>query len=228
MKMKLSGVVISMLAFCVVANAGWDWRNLDFRWHKSKYDPEALKPYFYETEEVGRFVGSLQLEMLTDKKKKREAKLLSDYSFIDFNSMKWDVPEGTVVDGASIPQVLWSAVGSPWGDSYRNASVIHDYYCDKKSAPWQNVHRMFYEGCLANGINKAKAMELYAAVYCFGPRWEVKTEKSFSLIGPDESVAYVYEMTPKFDEDKLTAISKWIQDNDPSIEELQQELEKQQ
>jgi len=60
--------------------------------------------------------------------------------------------EGETVNGASIPQPLWSLVGSPWTGKYREASVIHDYYCDVRIEPWPAVHRMFYYAMLANGV----------------------------------------------------------------------------
>jgi Protein of unknown function (DUF1353) len=43
------------------------------------------------------------------------------------------VPAGAIVGGASIPQVFWSIIGGPFEDKYREASVIHDYYCEQKS-----------------------------------------------------------------------------------------------
>jgi hypothetical protein len=117
----------------------------------------------------GSFPYPLQLEMLPDG---RTAKLISKFTYIDASNQSWEAPTGTVVDGASIPQVLWTIVGSPWTGKYREASVVHDYYCDKHSAPWKVVHRNFYSGMLANGVDTIQAKIMYAAVYRFGPRWD--------------------------------------------------------
>src|ERR1041385_4295059 len=57
----------------------------------------------------------------------------------------WDGILGTVIDGASIPQPLWSFMGGPYEGKYLAASVVHDYYCSTRLEPWRDVHRMFYE-----------------------------------------------------------------------------------
>ena len=80
-------------------------------------------------------------------------------------------PAGSVVDGASIPQVFWSLVGGPFEGEYRNASVVHDVACDRKSEPWEAVHLMFYNACRCGGVGEKKAKLLYWAVYLGGPRW---------------------------------------------------------
>jgi hypothetical protein len=81
------------------------------------------------------------------------------------------VPRGTSVDGASIPQVFWSLIGGPFEGRYRNASVVHDYYCQVRNRRWQDVHQAFYEAMLASGVDGARAMVMYKAVENFGPRW---------------------------------------------------------
>ena len=66
---------------------------------------------------------------------------------------------------------FWSIIGGPFEDKYREASVIHDHYCDEKTDTWQNVHLVFYNGMRAHGVDPLKAKLMYAAVYNFGPRW---------------------------------------------------------
>ena len=80
--------------------------------------------------------------------------------------------KGSRIDGASIPQVLWST-GGPYEGKYRDASVIHDVYCDEapKTRTWQAVHRMFYDGMLASGVADTRALFMYGAVYRHGPKW---------------------------------------------------------
>ncbi|HWV51659.1 DUF1353 domain-containing protein [Pseudorhodoplanes sp.] len=102
----------------------------------------------------------------------RTATLLAQFAYIDPNGKHWDVPTGTRVDGASIPWPLWSIIGSPWTGRYREASVVHDYFCDTKTAPWKLVHRNFYTAMLANQVDGIQARIMYAAVYRFGPRWD--------------------------------------------------------
>ena len=44
-------------------------------------------------------------------------------------------------------------IGGPFEGKYRVASIIHDYYRDVRSRPWQDVHRVFYEAMLASGVS---------------------------------------------------------------------------
>jgi len=116
----------------------------------------------------GHFVGTVKTEWIEPDRKMR---LLDDFAYVDPAGVLWEAPKDSVVDGASIPQVLWSVVGSPYTGEYRNASVVHDVACEKRDKPWQDVHRMFYEACRAGGVGEQKAKLMYAAVYHFGPKW---------------------------------------------------------
>lgn len=98
--------------------------------------------------------------------------LLCDFAFIDYRGKRWLAPGGAVTDGASIPRIFWTIWGSPFDGDYRYAAVIHDRYCITKSEPSEEVHRMFYEACLAGGVGRIKARLMYFAVSRFGPRWE--------------------------------------------------------
>jgi Protein of unknown function (DUF1353) len=89
----------------------------------------------------GRYLGRLILEPLIDG---RRMQLVQPFGFLDENQIRWPVPSGTKVDGASIPKVLWPLIGGPFEGKYRYASVIHDYYCDTRLRPWRMVHRVFY------------------------------------------------------------------------------------
>jgi hypothetical protein len=83
---------------------------------------------------------------------------------------------GDVSDGASIPQEFWSFIGGPLDGPYRNSAIIHDYFCDRRSYDWKEVHLVFYKGMRAAGVGERKAWVMYQAVYYFGPRWTTKIE----------------------------------------------------
>lgn len=104
----------------------------------------------------------------------RKMKIKTDFSFVDAAGTRWLAPAGSVVDGASIPQVFWSVVGGPYEGLYRDASVVHDVACVQRNRRWQAVHRMFYEAMLASGVDPIKAKIMYGAVYYFGPRWTTR------------------------------------------------------
>jgi hypothetical protein len=97
--------------------------------------------------------------------------LLNEFGFSDRRNVTWMVPQGAQVDGASIPQALWSIIGSPLTGKYVEASVIHDYHCDVRARPCEHVHRVFYEAMLVSGVSELRAKVMYAAVYFAGPRW---------------------------------------------------------
>jgi hypothetical protein len=117
----------------------------------------------------GKYEGVVKTEWLRDG---RRMKLLDDFAYVDPAGKRWKAKRNSTIDGASIPQAFWGT-GGPYEGSYREASVVHDYYCDEapKTATWQAVHRMFFDGMLASGVDRARALVMYGAVYRFGPRW---------------------------------------------------------
>lgn len=119
---------------------------------------------------MGGFQDDLVIRLDADG---RRATLIEEFTYIDSDDVEWTAPEGWVVDGASIPQALWGFIGGPFSGKYRNASVIHDYYCDERTRPWPDVHRVFYDAMLTSGVEPRKAATMFSAVYRFGPRWDM-------------------------------------------------------
>lgn len=111
----------------------------------------------------------------------RTMTLTQPFAFIDSSCGRWAVPTGATVDGASIPGFLWSIVGGPLEGRYRNASVVHDWYCAVRIEPSRDVHRMFYDGMIVSGVPKAKALSFYWAVLKFGPSWDDLTIRNNRL-----------------------------------------------
>lgn len=121
----------------------------------------------------GEFIGTVVAEWSIDG---RSMTLTKPFAYVSPTGIRWDAPAGSIIDGASIPQVAWSIIGGPFEGKYRNASVIHDVACVSKNRPWQAVHEAFYTAMLAADVDKLKAKIMYAAVYHFGPRWPSKFE----------------------------------------------------
>lgn len=101
----------------------------------------------------------------------RVVTLIQPYGYIGPDGVKWDVPAGARVDGASIPRPFWPIIGGPFEGKYRNASVIHDWYCDRRNRPWRRVHRAFYDAMRESQVNESIAKIMYQAVMKFGPKW---------------------------------------------------------
>ena len=125
-----------------------------------------------------RFEGTLCTEWLVHAGPDRRMKLLQDFSFSDPRGRCWRAPAGSIIDGASIPRILWAVAGSPYTGSCRRASVLHDVACFEKTRPSREVHRMFYEAMVCDGVDRNLALEFYAAVRLFGPDWSVREQLS--------------------------------------------------
>lgn len=143
--------------------------------------------------------------------------------FVDSAGVEWIAPKGTLTDGASVPRLaLWVTDGR-FDPGFLKAAVIHDAYCqaDNKDRcpeqyqqrPWKQVHRMFYEACLAGGTSPSTARIMFAAVWLAGPRWN-DPERNLDGI-PDEVILAEFE-----------ACKKWIEKKDPTVDEIEEWMDK--
>ena len=101
----------------------------------------------------------------------RNMRLLEDVDFTDSKGKMWRAYKDKIINGASIPRILWTSIGSPYVGKYRRASVLHDVHCETKEHPYREIHYMFYEAMRADGVRKSKAKVMYAAVMEGGPKW---------------------------------------------------------
>ena len=115
------------------------------------------------------FIGDVDTRWITNDS--RKMRTLAMLMFVDANGKKWVVPRFSVINGASIPRIFW-IFGSPYCGKYRRATVIHDYYCDTKERTSKEVHRMFYEAMICDGVNPTKAKFMYQMIKLFGPDWK--------------------------------------------------------
>lgn len=157
-----------------------------------------------------------------------------DLQFVDSENKKWVAPKGTLTDGASIPPVFISIVGSPTSEEFVNAAAIHDAYCGVGNAElsqyhsdtWQNVHRMFYDALRVGGTPPRKAKTMFAAVYLGGPRWEpprlTTGKKQTSTLGQMFSIQ---ASTKTDDEPMRTTDGQSLRQQGMSNQRLQNELE---
>jgi len=70
---------------------------------------------------------------LTEAGPDRDMQVLKDFWFRDPAGATWTTPANWIIDGATIPQALWTLVGSPYTGDYRRASIVHDKACDDAS-----------------------------------------------------------------------------------------------
>ena len=101
----------------------------------------------------------------------RDIKLVQPFGYIDPRGVHWDVPVGYVTNGASIPPSLWAVVGGPFDGPYRDAAVLHDFYCEAKLRSSDDTHRMYYEASRARGTSENIAQTMYMGLVFGGPTW---------------------------------------------------------
>lgn len=170
----------------------------------------------------GRFEGDLVLKALPDG---RNMQLVHPFNYTDSRNVPWPVPAGTIVDGASIPRVFWSIVGAPYTGKYRDASVIHDYYCETHSRHWKAVHKVFYDGMLARGVDPVQAEIMYLAVYRFGPRWDYDADACFCEGCPscaNPKIKKIKSYQPKYNQRDFDILKSKIVTSEFTLKELEE------
>lgn len=175
-------------------------------------------------EEFGRFTSSPKLEFVDEGPGKgRDMRLLEDLTYIDPSGGDWTAQKGFQTDGASIPQVFWSFVGGPFDGPYRNAAIIHDWFCDKKDRRWQDVHRIFYYASRAAGVQQVKAKILYAAVMFGGPRWGKGRSQCHNSCHGMQGMTEENGLTvlsPAVSKEGAQEIVDWVNKENPSLEDI--------
>ena len=135
--------------------------------------------YASDSANLGSFIGELEVSYARDG---NSVELLRDIGYEDPNGKIWTALKGLTTDGATIPRVVWTLVGSPLKGSHIRAAVVHDQYCSIRNEPPELVHRMFYDALRASGVNNIKASIMYIAVRVGGPSWsamDVKNAKKY-------------------------------------------------
>lgn len=170
----------------------------------------------------GRFDGDAITKWLSDG---RHMQLMQPMTYYAEDGSEWPVPADAIVDGASIPQPFWSVIGGPFEGLYREASIIHDFYCDTQTRAWRATHRMFYEAMRCKGVGAVRAKVMYYAVYRFGPRWALPGAAALELPGGLEAVAAPAApaplASPSFDAPSAEADVRTIVAADPDLESIE-------
>jgi len=186
-------------------------------------EPEPAPDSATTIPQWGEFPVKPRVELMNDG---RVLKLVDNFIYIDPHEKVWIAGRNSQVDGASIPEGFWSVTGGPLTGKYRNASIIHDVECERMQEPAEAVHRMFYEACRCGGVDEEQAKVLYAAVYHFGPRWDLLT--THSVINRDGEEITVSRTVPRVTQrttDPSAAVREkleaFIASKNPSLEDIQ-------
>ncbi|PHR85875.1 MAG: hypothetical protein COA78_38715 [Blastopirellula sp.] len=176
--------------------------------------------------EFGQFLEPLEMRVESDGK---TFTLTKDFGYIDAQGKQWDAPTGSRVDGATIPRLLYTVVGSPMTGKYRMASVVHDVACIQKTEPWKETHRMFYEACRCGGVGDSKAKMMYWAVYHFGDRWRLEYETRMEKVMEDGKMVerpnrvsrFIEEPRQELDEATLEKAKTYFEEHELTLEQIE-------
>lgn len=175
---------------------------------------------------AAHFIGTVSVTWLEQPGDDRDMKLTKAFTFVDAAGLRWTAKKDAVINGASIPRIFWTTFGPPFVGEYRRASVVHDHFCDVRTRSAEATHHMFYEACLAGGVGMIKAKTMYTMVKTFGPNW--KTLSGALAINGVEVLAKGQKVTVyrTMGEDEFARLEKWVEERNPSIEEIDAEIER--
>lgn len=103
---------------------------------------------------LDRISGPARLQMLDDG---ANWILLETITYTDSAGRVWTAPAGMQTDLASIPQSLWTAVGSPATGLYRLAAIFHDAAYRVEGMDKAAADDMLYELSVYCGCDPALA-----------------------------------------------------------------------
>lgn len=93
---------------------------------------------------------------------KNKYKLKEPYYFYYEEKVK-AIPKGFEFDGASIPRIFWTIVGTPFDPEYVEAALMHDYMLENGFGVTAS-DRFFKVNLEFAKVNKYKLMVMYGAV----------------------------------------------------------------
>ncbi len=162
----------------------------------------------------------------------RNVQLLEPFGFKDSKGVDWDVPAGYVSDGASIPWSLWTFIGGPYDGPYRDAAILHDYFCDKKDRPWEQVHAMFLEAAIKRGTPESTAQTMYAGILYGGPRWPAPPVLKKAQIGPSTptpkgpvDTGMTKRQATQSEKQQFEELRIWIEQTKPTPDQIKKRVD---
>lgn len=114
---------------------------------KCKHFPRTL---------IGEYIG------------KGQWKLVRCFIYNSAKEGRIKVPRNFITDGASIPKIFYSIIGTPWNGKYSKAAVIHDYFYKEQPISRKRADYVFYEAMKTLGVPLWKRKAMYWGVRMFG------------------------------------------------------------
>ncbi len=119
--------------------------------------------------EYGWFQGTPKVTFLDDG---HLVQLLNNIHYRDRFLTVWTAHENNLFNGSNIPYHVWTWLREgPFSGRHRQAAFFHDEACVERRRPYQHVHRMYYEACMAAGCDEDTSRMKYFAIMGGGPVW---------------------------------------------------------
>lgn len=127
--------------------------------------------------EYGCFLGTPNILLLDDG---HLVQLLETIYYRDRGLRVWTAHKNNLFNGSNIPPHVWTLLKEgPLNGRHRIASFFHDEYCVTRERPYQQVHGMYYEACMAAGADEDASRMKYAAIMGGGPVWNTAGSPPF-------------------------------------------------
>lgn len=110
------------------------------------------------------------------------------------------IPRGYLVDGASVPRLLWSRI-PPWG-AYGPAVIVHDFLCEYLSVT--------YQGLPLSITRKQADQILFEAMEVLGV---AKSDQFWIKLGVNSYRILRNVREPNWDQDKAALEVQWQAEN---------------
>jgi Protein of unknown function (DUF1353). len=148
----------------------------------------------------------------------RHMTLLSELRYTDPEGILWIAPAGSVVDGASIPRVLWSLMGGPFEENIATPLSCTMSLTTEKTRPWKLCDRMFYNAMRCSGVAATEAKTMYYALYRHGRHWKRPRFLPGAAVAEDEVVPRAIAVDEQED---IAATRDWIENAKPSLTQIE-------
>jgi hypothetical protein len=110
------------------------------------------------------FLNDLNMHLLTDDDSRPTFALLTPFRYQTKAGVIYEVPEGFITDGASIPQIAMSVTGYPG----MRAAVVHDMLVQRPELiDRHEADSIFHEALLECGVGVATAVLMYQGVSAY-------------------------------------------------------------
>ncbi len=165
----------------------------------------------------GSYTGPIKVQFLHP----RNMRVIERVAFNDPTGKTWIAKVGDEFNGASIPQPVWSLIGGPFDDAYRDASLFHDLAYQRKTSSWQDADRMFYYSMRCSGVADWKAKLMFTAVWKGSTKWPEPGTANQTVFDRKSAMRVRTIPVEQLTREDVRAMEQWIRSENPSLAEIE-------